>query len=119
MAAGVVLVLVGILAAVAASVVHQRRPLDAQTTESFDAAIAGLYGKAKFEPRGCTKLATDVYRCSTVIRLPRHPGVTLRWRLTLQDNGCWTTLPLPPPPPEAIVLAVSPRLQRLAGCIKS
>jgi hypothetical protein len=112
-----VLVLVGVCAAVATSVVNLRRPFDEQTTKSFDAAISGLYGKAKLEPRGCTKLATDVYRCTAVVRLPHRPGVTLRWRLTLEDGGCWATVPLPPPPPEAITLAVSPRLQRLTGCL--
>src|SRR5437764_1533209 len=98
-AAGVV-VLVGVFAAIAASVVHVRRPLDAQASRSFEATLPRLLNRVRVRPSGCTKRAVDVYFCSAEVRLPRHrSGVTVLWRMALADDGCWLAplqQPIPP-----------------------
>jgi hypothetical protein len=117
--AAAVVVLVGMFAAVAASVVHVRDPLDQQASKSFDATVFGDARKPVLQPRGCTKERVDVYRCSADARLRRGQDVSLHWRLWLSDDGCWFAVPSPPWPPYGPLSKVRPWVARLESCIES
>lgn len=110
--AAIVAAQVAIFAAIAISVVDARDSLDREVEVSFESSMARLSGPAaRAQPLGCRKTAVDKYECDARLRIRGRPGpATVRYRLVLEDDGCWTTTtrglePLPP------------RIRGPAGCI--
>ena len=80
------MLVVAAFAALAASVVHDRRPLHGALTASFTAAVedAGL-GTVQ----GCPKepQSSQYYHCRVALR--RGDGLRPYYRVWLHDDGCW------------------------------
>jgi hypothetical protein len=111
-----VVVLLGVFAAVAASVVHVRRPLDARVSTSFDRVMAGVQAKAEIRPDGCRKARIYFYRCDADMRVRRSLPVTVHWWLQMRDDGCWRAVVITPYPPPKVQAALNTRLRGLTGC---
>lgn len=97
--AGVVVALIAVFTAISVSLVHARRPLDSAVGRSFAAVAPGIGARAAtVSPLGCQKATYDFYNCRIAVRSRgRHhfPGVVLRYRLSLTEDGCWTAQPQP------------------------
>jgi hypothetical protein len=112
--AAAALVLVGIFAALAVSVVHVREPLDGRVGRSFRAVAPSLGGITTVaSSRACVKTSVDWYYCDVEVRGRRavSGGETVYYRMLLQDDGCWNA---------AVVRPASAResFPRLHGCVK-
>jgi hypothetical protein len=108
---------IAVFAAITVSLVHARRPLDRHVSKSFDVDVPKHFGAtATVRSGGCRLERLYFYQCSATVH-PRHHRVSsVRWRLLLQDNGCWTALlEQPVPPPEALG-AAAPRVANFVGC---
>jgi hypothetical protein len=110
--AAVVLALAGVFAAIALSVVHERRGLDRDVARSFAGVASKLGGPRQVAtPQGCRKLRVDYYDCvARVRRIRRQTGMTVHFRLALRDNGCWTA-------PVIVPQVARARFRPLQGCI--
>lgn len=115
--AAAALVLVCVFTAVVVSVVNARRPLDGWVSESFDAVVSkqaptGWTVKAL----GCRKERPYYYACAASAQPRRGAASAIRWRLVLQDDGCWTATRRAPFPRDP---AVRSRLGPLKGCTRT
>jgi hypothetical protein len=109
--AAALVALVGGFAALAVSVVEGRRPLDREVTQSFDTASKLAGRSAAVSALGCHKTRVDFYDCRAVVRPRRRlESMTLRYRLNLRDDRCWTAGNRTPNPPAG-------RFSLLQGCL--
>jgi hypothetical protein len=115
--AAVSLALVGIFVALAVSVVDARRPLDANVSKSFDAAISKrVGGSAVADPRGCIKTRVSVYRCSAILRPPRAREITVYWNLWLRGDECWRLVRAAPYTGASTLALAKVGLTSITGC---
>jgi hypothetical protein len=113
------LTLVCVFAALTVSVVNARRPLDARVSESFDSTVSRIASAtATITPLGCRQHMLDFYDCSAVVRPRRQAGsVTLRYSLSLTDDGCWSAARGPQAALSAGLGRLAPRLVTVRGCV--
>jgi hypothetical protein len=118
-AAAAVLASVCVFAAIAVSVVNARRPLDERVAKSFGSTASQLTrGGATVAPHGCRKQRVDFYDCSAVVSARRQlRSVTLRYRLWLRADQCWSATRLPPFPSAADSRRLRLRVDPLEGCL--
>jgi hypothetical protein len=86
-----VVVLVGVFAAIAQSVVDVRRPIDSRLERSFKAAAPHAASFTTFaRSAGCTKTSVDWYDCRLEVRPRRAPGREIViYRVLRDEDGCW------------------------------
>jgi hypothetical protein len=112
-------VLLGIFAAIASSVVEGRRPLPGDMTRSFGVAISKAGGgAARIAAPGCRKTAVEFYECTASVSPRRRATVVVvTYRVWLDDDGCWDTKRRTPLPQPAALGPLRPRFNSLRGCI--
>ena len=110
-----VLVLVGVFAALAVSVVDARRSVDTRVSESFDVTVARRASpKLAVSPRGCEKKGPYMFHCSALLREGGLRPTVVTWGLLLRDDGCWFN-GIPPFPR---LDGARSKLSNLTGCYR-
>ena len=109
-------VIAGVFAAVAVSVVDVRRNLDERVNRSFDATASRVAGTADADPAGCVRRRLYYYTCQLDLALPKRPSGTVHWQLVLRDDGCWSALIIQPYPARAAFGGLGLKLRTLKAC---
>jgi hypothetical protein len=111
-----VVVIAGVFAAVAVSVVDVRRTLDERVNRSFDATASRVAGTAAADPAGCLKFRLYYYTCRLDLALPKRPSDRVYWRLVLRDDGCWSAILVQPYPARAALGRLASKIGPLKAC---
>jgi hypothetical protein len=111
-----VVVIAGVFAAVAVSVVDVRRNLDERVNRSFDATASRVAGTAAADPAGCIRQRLYYYYCGVDVALPKRPSDSVHWRLVLRDDGCWSATVVPPYPDRAALGRLASKIGPLKAC---
>jgi hypothetical protein len=115
----VCLALTAVFAAVAVSVVHDRRPLDAKLTRSFATAVSSAStSNASVSAPECWKVSVEFFGCTASVTPPRRAtSVPVYYNVWLDDDGCWDTQRRTKGPQSPALGRLRARLYRLRGCI--
>ena len=113
------LALLGLFAALAVGVVHDRRPLSGKLTRSFGTAVSRAAGtRATVVAPTCSKVAVAFYTCDATVT-PRRTGtfVNVSYNVWLDDDGCWDTQRRTHTRQSSALGRLRARFDSLRGCI--
>jgi hypothetical protein len=117
-AAGAAIVaLLGVFVLITVTVVHARRPLDAQVSRSWDAVIAAHPTQVRSgESHGCRKERLYYYACAATLASRHGRRTYVVWRLELRDSGCWRAYLPPTLPLTSPIWRIAAPIRTLMGC---
>ena len=114
--AAIAVVLLGVFAALAVTVVQANRSIDSRVSRSFDETAPGVVRGASVNSGGCVKRRLYYYTCRLDVSPPNRPLSAVYWLLALRDDGCWIAVRTGPYPPRSALGPLAKRLGTIRAC---